>query len=66
MILCSKYTVKPSFNQKSFQVRLVTKFPDQECANSCATTDVKLLSPVIIVGLTKVNIGFSIPPKGKE
>ena len=36
IIRCSKYTVKPSFNQKSSQVSLVTKFPDHECASSCA------------------------------
>ena len=40
--------------------------PEQECANSCATTETKLLSPANKVGLANVKRGFSIPPKGNE
>mmetsp|Transcript_30454 Transcript_30454/g.83977 ORF Transcript_30454/g.83977 Transcript_30454/m.83977 type:complete len:214 (+) Transcript_30454:355-996(+) len=38
-ILNSLKTVRPSFSQKSSQVWFVTRFPLQECAISCATTD---------------------------
>lgn len=36
MILRSKKTVKPSFNQKWVHEALVTRLPDQLCAISCA------------------------------
>src|SRR5690606_39172869 len=65
MIRRSKYTVNPSFNQKSFQVLFVTKLPLQLCANSCATNETNDLSPAIIVGVANVKHGFSIPPNGK-
>jgi len=44
---------------------LVTRFPDQECASSCAITDTRLLSPAITVGVMNVSRGFSMPPTGK-
>src|SRR5688572_30382210 len=65
MIRVSKYTVNPSFSQKSFQVAFVTRFPDQLCASSCAIKEVRERSPASIVGVANVNRGFSIPPKGK-
>lgn len=43
----------------------VNVFPDQLWPISWIATPVPLLSPTIIVGLAKVNNGFSIPPKGK-
>ena len=58
--------VKPSFNHRSRHVALVTVLPDQLCANSCAISDTKLLSPAITVGVINDKRGFSIPPNGKE
>jgi hypothetical protein len=66
MMRFSKYVVNPSLSQKSAQVALVTRLPDQECASSCATSDTSERSPARIVGVAKVSRGFSIPPNGKE
>src|SRR5262249_59377028 len=41
------------------------RFPDHEWANSCASSDTRLLSPAMIVGEANVSRGFSIPPNGK-
>lgn len=41
---------------------LVTRFPVQECAISCATTLASDRSPASSVGVTKVRQGFSMPP----
>ncbi len=65
MMRFSKYVVNPSFSQLSDQVALVTRLPDQLCASSCATTSTFDLSPVMIVGVRKVRVGFSMPPYGK-
>ena len=65
MIRCSKYTVNPSFSQKSFHVAFVTRLPDQEWASSCATRETRERSPARIVGVAKVSRGFSMPPNGK-
>ena len=46
-------------------VEFVTKFPDQECAISCATKETRDLSPAIMVAVANVNLGFSMPPNGK-
>ena len=58
--------VNPSFSQKSRQVALVTRLPDQEWASSWATSDTSDLSPAITVGVANVRRGFSMPPNGNE
>ena len=65
MMRCSRYTVKPSLSQKSFQVALVTRLPDHEWASSWATKETRERSPARMVGVAKVSRGFSMPPKGK-
>ena len=62
MIFLCSHIVHPSFNQKCSHVALVTKFPVQECAISCATTSARERSPARRVGVTKVRQGFSMPP----
>lgn len=62
----SKNTQKPSLIHILDQLLHVTVLPNHECAISWTATDTPLLSPTIIVGLAKVNNGFSIPPNGKE
>ena len=57
--------VKPSLTQKFFQFLFVTKLPVHECDISCPITLDMLLSPANKAGVTKVKLGFSIPPKGK-
>lgn len=57
-------TVRPSLIQKSPQVLQVTRLPVQECAISWMAVETCDLSPVIMVGDTNVNNGFSMPPKG--
>ena len=57
--------VNPSLSQKSRQVALVTRLPDQEWASSWAINETKERSPARIVGVANVNLGFSIPPNGK-
>ena len=42
--------MKPSLSQKSRQVALVTRLPDQQWASSWASSDTRLLSPARIVG----------------
>ena len=54
--------MNPSLSQKSFQVALVTRLPDQECASSCTTVETRLLSPAMIDGETNDRRGFSMPP----
>ena len=66
MMRSSKYVVNPSFSQKSRHVALVTRLPDHECANSCATTDTSERSPASNVGVRNVSRGFSIPPYGND
>lgn len=61
-IFLSTYTVNPSLIQKWFQFPFVTRFPVQLWAISWAIIDVNDLSPATRVGVTKVSVGFSIPP----
>jgi hypothetical protein len=53
-------------DQKCSQVAFVTKFPVQLWAISWATTVVSERSPAMIVGVTNVIHGFSIPPNEKN
>ena len=56
----------PSLSQKSDQVALVARLPDQLCASSCAIRLMMLLSPAMKVGVKKVSVGFSMPPNGND
>src|SRR3546814_8935542 len=42
----------------SFQLALVTRLPDHECASSCATRLTSERSPTITVGVAKVSRGL--------
>ena len=54
-----------SVTKGNLYVAFVTRLPDHECANSCEIRLTRLLSPAMTVGVTKVSLGFSMPPNGK-